>query len=250
MSIRQILRSYRKVKSIRINLFSPFVEEDDVPLGFTYFLYIRKDDTSLNTIRVDMTNDENELLQSFVFEFQPYDSIASSRCVEKMISYIIDMMEMTIQPERLLITYTLEKDDKIVTKQCDYETYSKYLNQYRNRLLITRATVEEEYDTSIVEDHISDIDSLSHSLRYYRWLEFNLMLCGLINYTIDESTKEMIKEKECPVLLEPLELGKIMILNCKHMVSKEAFNQIVKNDMHPKCPVCRHVSCPSDCTSC
>jgi hypothetical protein len=61
--------------------------------------------------------------------------------------------------------------------------------------------------------------------------------------------EEIIKDKECPVLLEPLKAGKACMLPCKHLLSQEAFTKIKKTEGHPKCPCCRELCCPGNVKS-
>lgn len=52
---------------------------------------------------------------------------------------------------------------------------------------------------------------------------------------------ELLKGKECPVMLEPLEPGKTYRLACKHLLSSTAWHK----QKGTKCPMCRGEGAPA-----
>lgn len=80
---------------------------------------------------------------------------------------------------------------------------------------------------------------------YFNQGSFNDFIIGKVSAITEESmeqdskrlySKEHLKDKECPVLMEPLKIGETFRLNCEHLISRSAFNRIANPK---KCPLCR-----------
>jgi hypothetical protein len=95
-----------------------------------------------------------------------------------------------------------------------------------------------------VNDHdceMCECDPDSHDVSeddFYSFIQHKI--CRILDDGMRYDSKrlraeELVKDKECPVLLEPLKIGKSLILHCGHLLSTEAWRK--QSGMN--CPMCR-----------
>jgi hypothetical protein len=252
MSIQDVTYRFQSVSKISIILF-PLVSENesDNDLDLTYRLDIIPHYNLLNSIEISLSgSDVTDLFQSVLFAFRKYDTTIEETTVQEMSSTIIRLID-EVNPESMILTYHLLSPERQVVKKYSRDMYSVFLQQYKKQHESYRSTIHDgEYDEEELSSQVFALSSLAHSLLHQKRLNFSSMLQSLVKYTIQESTRKLIIGKECPVLLEPLEVNDIIILECNHMISKQAFTKMLDTERHPRCPICRRPSCPSDCMSC
>ena len=161
------------------------------------------------------------------------DSFLTILCTD--IAYYIS----SVSPDHMIICYNnnFEKVtfnllgilSKIEEKSIiDFE---KGYNQY----------LEYEYEESVSLKFEDLIIKPSHLL-------IKMKLKNIILTELEQYIETLIKNKECPVLLEQLKLGDLCIPLCKHILSKQAYNKIqtslyeengIYKGMFKLCPMCR-----------
>ena len=187
--------------------------------------------------------DENEdLVEETTFSFRENefdvdeDDIYAIR--HKMVKYI-----NSLDPHHLEIIYKGSGKDPI---KRDVEHYGTVLFQCKQRDTQFETNYENNEDYLEIYDQLRTLGDI---LTTEKTLGFFYYLKAVVRHMIQKEVEEIIKDKECPVLLEPLKAGKACMLPCKHLLSQEAFAKIKKTEGHPKCPCCRELCCPGNVKS-
>ena len=176
-------------------------------------------------------------MQETLFRFREEDYECDSDASELILNKMIEIVNR-FDPATMVII-TGENKRKTYTKV----NYATVLSLLKSTMVDFESSFDDEMERLEI---FEEIRSLGHALQYDKSLEMIFHITGVISMMIEKQIQVKLKEKECPVLLEPLKTGETCMLPCKHLLSREAFRKINMCPGHPKCPVCRVACCPAD----
>jgi hypothetical protein len=158
-----------------------------------------------------------------------------------------------------LLTYDSMNID--VTVVCEGQVFR---NMYSQRYTLEDILLMRENPQTISRKDCCEYEDEPCQNCSYDWtddLVYDWAARQLLTFHIEDLTKylnvskklTLLKDKQCPVLIAPLDKNAIILKKCKHLISQEAWSKIswVKPDDGPgpsckKCPLCRCTYSDSD----
>ena len=208
--------------------------QDDEP----YTLSLECNPNEKWSLLLTLKDDGEETIETTTFCFYEYQFEILVEHINK-IRYRMTQYINEMTPHHIEIVY---KGSGCSPRRRDLEDYGSVLFDLKQAETEFESNYEEDMDRLEIYDELRD---LGHILNMDKKLCFSFYLKGVIRHIMKKEVENLIKDKECPVMLEPLEVGKVCMLPCKHLLSQEAFEKINKGEHHPKCPCCREECCPS-----
>jgi len=177
--------------------------------------------------------------------------------VQESLSIIADEMEVYIKTQAgnrftardrhhivnsFMMLSTLHSPDTIKVRiACiDGNTIFEGAYTFEKLLLLVRKEEEREQDMGSIED--IEVDRAFNPSYVYVHLMDTILerpVRSLFECVKHLKKRESIKGKTCPVLLQPLTETSVKLKKCNHILSKEAWEQIVAGRLDGKCPLCR-----------
>ena len=222
-----------KAEGILIHIYMLEDDED------SYELSLDSNPNEKWSLILSFKDEKEDLIEETTYSFKENDFEVDEDDIytirHKITKYI-----NSLDPHHLEIIYKGSGKDPI---KRDVEDYGSVLSQCKQRDIQFESNFEDDEDQIEIYHQLRTLGDI---LTMERQLCFFFYLKAVVRHMILKEIEEIIKDKECPVMLEPLKAGKECMLPCKHLLSQEAFAKIKKTEGHPKCPCCREVCCPSN----
>lgn len=177
--------------------------------------------------------------------------------VQESLSIIADEMEVYIKTQTgnrftarnidhivktVLMLNTLHSPDTIKVKIACIDGNTIFEAAYTFEKLVLLLRKEEEHESDMCSELDADVNKATNPSFAYIHLMRTILddpLRSLFGSVRHLKKRESIKGKTCPVLLQPLTETSVKLKKCNHMLSKEAWEQILADRPIGKCPLCR-----------
>jgi len=180
--------------------------------------------------------------------------------VQESLSIIADEMEVFIKTQAgnrftardanhivktVLMLNTLHNPDTIKVRIACIDENTIFERAYTFERLVILLRKEEERELDMYSDNEdADVNKATNPSYVYIHLMRTILddpIRSLFESVKHLKKRESIKGKTCPVLLQPLTETSIKLKKCDHILSKEAWEQILAGRPDGKCPLCRVV---------
>lgn len=225
-----------KTEGILIHIYMLEEDEDSYELSLEY-----NPDEKWSLI-LSFKDENGDLVEETTFSFKENEFEADENAIYSIRHQIIKYVNF-LDPHRLEIIYKGSGKDPM---KRDVEDYGSILSRCKQRDVQFESNFEDDDDSLEIYHQLRTLGDI---LTMEKRLGFFFQVKAVVRHMIQNEIEEIIKDKECPVLLEPLKAGKACMLPCKHLLSQEAFAKIKKTEGHPKCPCCRELCCPGNVKS-
>jgi len=158
---------------------------------------------------------ESNIVKSLYYE-TPDEYKKSIGAVYANLKECIERKQFITQLETLKKTYSRFMDPSVI-EQCIEENKKSLKNDRLELETLVKDVNKIKYATNNI--YSSDITS-----------EMRLHKNNYIEYAL-------LKKDECPISLQPLELGKISVTSCFHVFSTESITEVLQQSKN--CPMCK-----------
>jgi hypothetical protein len=224
------LTNASKTEGILIHIYMLEDDEDSYELSLNYYPEKRW------SLILSFKDENGDLVEEITFSFKENNFEVDENDIYTIRHTIVKYIN-SLDPHHIVIIYKGAGKDPI---KRDVEDYGSVLYRSKQRDVQFETNYEDD------EDHLeiyNQLRTLGDILTMEKRLGFFFYTKAMVRHMIQNEIEEIVKDKECPVLLEPLKAGKACMLPCNHFLSQEAFANIKKIEGHPKCPCCRELFC-------